>query len=156
MKATAAFLGLSALAGAADFPAVRLTRLWDGVDKPTHIAHAGDGSGRLFVTEQPGRIRVIRDGVLAQRPFLNICERVSLEGERGLLSVAFPPGFAGKRYFYVNYTDLEGHTIIARFRVTEDPDVADPESETILLRIEQPFANHNGGQIAFHPVDGRL
>lgn len=136
-------------------PQIALTKAVSGLTQPVHITHAGDGSGRLFVVEQNGRIRIFRDGLLLAAPFLDITGRVSCCGERGLLSVAFPAGFATKRYFYVNYTDLSGDTVVARYRVTANQDVADPGSEESLLRVTQPFANHNGGLILFGP-DGFL
>src|SRR4030095_15339060 len=107
------------------------------------------------VVEQEGRIRIVKSQTLLSTPFLDISARVSCCGERGLLSVAFPPNYANKGHFYVNYTNNDGNTVIARYRVTSDPDVANLNSEEILLTIEQPFANHNGGQIAFGP-DGYL
>lgn len=136
-------------------PDIALTRYVSGFDKPTHITNAGDGSQRLFVVEQEGLIRIVKNKTRLSKPFLDISDRVSCCGERGLLSVAFPPGYANKGYFYVNYTNNDGNTVIARYRVTSDPDVANPNSETIILTIDQPFANHNGGQIAFGP-DGFL
>ncbi|MFO0752194.1 MAG: PQQ-dependent sugar dehydrogenase [Thermodesulfovibrionales bacterium] len=126
-----------------------------GLEAPTHLSAAGDGSGRLFVTEQRGRIKIIKDADLLKTPFLDISSKVSCCGERGLLSVAFPPGYAAKRYFYVNYTDKSGDTVIARYRTSSDPDAADPKSEQVLLTIRQPYANHNGGLLAFGP-DGYL
>ncbi len=125
------------------------------VEKPTHITHAGDGSGRLFITEQEGRIVIVRDGARLKESFLDIRKRVGCCGERGLLSAAFPPGYREKRRFYVNYTDKSGDTVVARFHATVDPDRADASSEEVILRVEQPFANHNGGQLAFGP-DGYL
>ena len=116
-----------------------------------HVAHAGDGTGRIFVVEQGGRIRIIRNGVLEATSFLDIAGRVSCCGERGLLSVAFPPGYAAKGHFYVNYTDRAGNTVVARYRLTSNPDIADPGSEQIVLTVPQPYANHNGGQLAFGP-----
>ena len=126
------------------------------LDQPVHIAHAGDGSGRLFIVEQPGRIRVLKDGALLETPFLDIIDRVSCCVERGLLGVAFPPGYAEKGYFYVNYTNSDGNTRVSRFRVTENLNIADPVSEEILPEVDQPRTNHNGGQIAFGPMDGYL
>lgn len=126
-----------------------------GLDLPVHVAHAGDGSGRLFVVEQRGRIRLVKNGALRPTPFLDITARIGCCGERGLLSVAFPPGYAAKGHFYVNYTDRAGTTVIARYRASADPDLADPGSEQIVLTVAQPFANHNGGQLAFGP-DGYL
>ena len=138
----------------AQWPAIQVQRLFTGVTQPTHVAAVPDGGGRLWVVEQAGRIRVARNGALAAAPVLDITSRVSCCGERGLLSVAFPPGFAAKRYFYVNYTNRAGNTVIARYRLTAD-DVADPASETVVLGVDQPFPNHNGGQLAFGP-DGFL
>lgn len=123
--------------------------------QPVHIAHAGDGSQRLFIVEQPGRIRIFEDGVLLEASFLDIVDRVSCCGERGLLSVAFPPEYTQAGHFYVNYTNLLGSTHISRFQVTANPNLADPASEEVLLVVEQPYANHNGGQLAFGP-DGYL
>jgi hypothetical protein len=124
---------------------------------PTVITHAGDGSGRLFVVEQAGRIRVVRSGgTLLPLPFLDISGRIVSGGERGLLGLAFPPGYSGKGYFYVNYTRAaDGATVVSRFIVSADPDLAVAASEEVLLIVAQPFANHNGGQIAFGP-DGLL
>ena len=133
------------------WPDIALRLGFSGLRQPTHITHAGDDSNRLFVTEQRGRILIVKKGQISTRPFLDITDRVSCCGERGLLSVVFPPGYAGKNYFYVNYTDGSGDTVVARYRITRDPDVADPKSEEIILLVKQPYANHNGGQLAFGP-----
>ncbi len=131
-------------------PQLRLTRAFAGFTMPVHIANARDGSGRLFIVEQPGRISVAGGG-----PFLDIADRVGCCGERGLLSVAFPPGFAQKRYFYVYYTDRSGDVTISRFRLNA-ANTGDPASETVLLKIDhRQFSNHNGGQLLFGP-DGYL
>ncbi|NLG48885.1 MAG: PQQ-dependent sugar dehydrogenase [Chloroflexi bacterium] len=137
------------------WPNVAMTAHVSGLMSPAAIAHAGDGSGRLFVIEQPGRIRIVRDGVVLETPFLDITDRVSCCGERGLLSVAFPPEYAAKGHFYVYYTDLAGNSIVARYRLAEDADIADAASEEILITIEQPTAEYCGGQLAFGP-DGYL
>ncbi len=124
----------------------------------THLSAAPDGSGRLFVTEKQGRVRIIKEGQLLAEPFLDIRSRVdATASERGLLSIAFPPDYAQSNVFYVNYTakDGDGDTIIARYHVSDDPDLALAESEEIILRIDQPAANHNGGQLQFGP-DGYL
>ncbi len=127
-----------------------------GFSKPLDLTHAGDGSGRLFVVEQPGTIRVIQDANVLPEPFLDIRERVGdRANEQGLLGLAFHPRYAENGYFYVNYTDQNGNTVIARFQVTGDLNRADPGSETQLLRVTQPYANHNGGALAFGP-DGNL
>jgi glucose/arabinose dehydrogenase len=138
------------------WPSLLLTPYLTGLSAPVHITHAGDGTGRLFVVEQAGRIRLVKNDVVQPAPFLDISARVSCCGERGLLSVAFPPDYAGKGHFYVNYTDLSGNTVVARYRVTADPDVADPASEQVVLPVPQPYSNHNGGQLAFGPQDGYL
>ncbi len=139
----------------AAWPQITLTDEIGGLLQPVHITHAGDGSGRIFVVEQQGTIQIIRDGAKLAVPFLDITDRVRSGGERGLLSVAFPPDYASKGYFYIDYTDLDGNTVIARYRLSDNPDIADPASEEVLLFIEQPYANHNGGQLAFGP-DGYL
>ncbi len=128
-----------------------------GFRQPLFVTTAGDGSGRLFVVEQGGRIRIVRDGQVLPTPFLDISGRVTAGGERGLLGLAFPPGFgAGRTTFYVHYSDSDGNTTISEFRVILDtPDVADPASERILLTVRQPYANHNGGWIGFD-ADGML
>jgi glucose/arabinose dehydrogenase len=124
-----------------------------GLNNPVHVTNAGDR--RLFVVEQSGRIRIVENGQLLSTPFLDISSRISSGGEQGLLSVAFPPGYASKGHFYVNYTDTNGDTVIARYRLSANANQADPGSEEIVLKIPQPFDNHNGGQLAFGP-DGYL
>jgi uncharacterized protein (TIGR03437 family) len=134
---------------------IRTVQIASGVEAPTDIQNAGDGSGRLFFIQQNGVVRIFRNGALVAQPFLDIRDKTSSGGERGLLGLAFPAGFAQKQRFYVNYTDLNGDTVIAQYRVSANPNVADRASETVLLRIAQPFANHNGGQVRFGP-DGYL
>jgi glucose/arabinose dehydrogenase len=134
------------------WPQVSLTKVISGLSQPTHITHAGDGSGRLFVVERSGYIRIIKNGTLITTAFLNISSRIRDSGrEQGLLSVAFPPDYANKGYFYVNYTSTNGNgdTVVARYHITTNADLADPSTEEILLTVDQPFSNHNGGQLAF-------
>jgi glucose/arabinose dehydrogenase len=140
------------------WPQISLQAFASGFSSPVHVTHAGDGSGRLFVVEKEGRIRIVKNGVLSATPFLAIEDRVLSSGsEQGLLCVAFPPGYASKGYFYVNYTRLpDGATVVSRFRTSADPDLALPGSEEPILLVPQPFANHNGGQMAFGPKDGYL
>lgn len=126
-----------------------------GLNLPIGLAHAGDSSGRLFVLEQAGLIRIIQNGNLHPEPFLDISNLVSCCGERGLLGLAFHPNYPENGYFYVNYTNPNGDTVIARFTGSGDPNRALPESEIRLLQISQPYANHNGGVVAFGP-DGYL
>ena len=135
------------------WPQVSLSRVTGGFVLPVHVTHAGDGSDRIFVVEQGGRIRILDNGVALPSPFLDISSLVACCGEQGLLSVAFPPGFPAKQHFYVNYTRIaDGATVVARYRVSAaDTNTADPASEEVLLTIPQPFSNHNGGQLAFGP-----
>ena len=115
-----------------------------------------DGSGRQFVIEKIGRIRIIQDGQLQIQPFLDITDRVgSGSNEQGLLGLAFHPQYSENGWFFVNYTDTNGDTVIARFQVSDDASLADPNSEVELLGIGQPYPNHNGGVLAFGP-DGYL
>jgi glucose/arabinose dehydrogenase len=127
-----------------------------GFNQPTHVATAGDGSGRLFVTERAGVIRIVRNGVVLPTPFLDITGRPGTQGSQGLLSVAFPPAYASRQHFYVNYV-ASNTVVVARYRLTADPNVADPNSEQVVLTIG-PFAtnsSHFGGELAFGP-DGYL
>jgi hypothetical protein len=127
-----------------------------GLTGPVEVTNAGDGSVRLFVVEQAGRIRIVRDGALVDRPFLDISGRIASGGERGLLGLAFHPDYPTDPRFFVDYTDRDGNTVVSSFRVSaSDPDVADPASESILLHVDQPFPNHNGGGTVFGP-DGML
>jgi len=140
-------------------PNISLVLTAGGFTRPLAIVHAGDGSGRLFVVEQGGSVKIIKNGTVLATPFLNISPLlISSAGEQGLLSIVFPPGYgAAKQYLYTNYTGTQGigDTVIARFQTTLDPDVADPASGQTLLTVVQPFTNHNGGQLAFGP-DGYL
>ncbi len=129
-----------------------------GLDEPDGMANAGDGSGRLFILEQPGVIRILQNGQLLPQPFLDLRSQVGTNGnERGLLGLAFHPGYKDGGYFYVDYTNLSGNIVIARYQVSSgDPNQADPASGKILLQIAHPsFPNHNGGNLVFGP-DGYL
>jgi glucose/arabinose dehydrogenase len=127
-----------------------------GFTQPVAIASAGDGSGRLFVVEQAGRIRIIRNGTLLAAPFLDISARVSCCGERGLLGLAFHPSYRSNGRFYVYYTDTGGSLVIAEYRRSSTNANRAASTERRLLRIPHPDqANHNGGQLAFGP-DGYL
>ena len=113
--------------------------------------------GRIFVVEQAGRIRVVRNGVLQMTPFLDISSRVLSGGERGLLSVAFHPQYATNHYFYVYFTtQTNGDIRIERFTTTANAEVADPNSSKLIITIpHSQFSNHNGGLVSFGP-DGML
>lgn len=132
--------------------AVRLEEVASGLENPLYLT-APVGDSRLFIIEQPGRIRVIENGNLLPTPFLDITDRISSGGERGLLSVAFHPDYASNGFFFVNYTDRNGDTRVERYSVSTDPNRADPASAKLILGVEQPFANHNGGLIVFGPDD---
>jgi len=149
-------------AAAQQLASFRLVTVADGFRRPLLVTHAGDGSGRLFVVEQGGVIRVIKDGAVLAEPFLDVSELVSRAArsndytERGLLGLAFHPDYAENGLFYINYTDANGNTVVARYSVSGDnPDRADPASALPLLYVPQPYSNHNGGHMEFGP-DGYL
>jgi glucose/arabinose dehydrogenase len=142
-------------------PAVQLTQLPGSLDSPLDVVNAGDGSGRLFVVEQTGHIRVFKNGAFLGTDFLDIHTVVNYDGgERGLLGAAFHPDYANNGYFFVYYTDLSSpvyNLTIARYHVSANPDVADPASALIILKIPHPVnTNHNGGNLMFGPVDHYL
>jgi glucose/arabinose dehydrogenase len=135
-------------------PALRLVEVASGLQSPVHLT-APASDARLFIVEQPGRIRIVENGQLLPTPFLDIAAKVSSGGERGLLSVAFHPRYAQNGFLYVNYTDRAGDTRIERYRVSANRNVADPASASLVLHVRQPYGNHNGGLVAFGP-DGML
>ncbi len=138
-------------------PPYSVAEVATGLSFPVRVTHAGDGSGRIFVVELPGRIRIVREGAVDDIPFLDISERVNCcEGERGMFGLAFPQSYPESGHFYVSYTNSQGATTISRFATTDDPNRADESSEETLLTIDQPHENHNGGHLAFGPQDGYL
>jgi len=156
LKRAAIVLAAASILAAAP-PRISLEQIASGLARPVSVAHAGDGSGRLFIVEQRGAIRVFDGGQLLPTPFLAIQSLVRFGGERGLLGLAFDPSYATNGFFYVNYTRAsDAATTIARYQVSaNNPNIADPSSAVVLLNIQQPNSNHNGGQIAFGP-DGYL
>jgi glucose/arabinose dehydrogenase len=134
-----------------------LTPFATGLTSPVGVYNAGPGDDRLFVIELAGRVRIVQsNGTVMATPFLDISGRVASGGERGLLGLAFHPGYRSNGFFYVNYTNkINGATHISRFSVTGDANVADPSSELILFTVDQPFSNHNAGDIHLGP-DGLL
>ena len=144
-------IALAQLVFAQEIQTVQVT---SGITAPTDIQNAGDGSGRLFLVQQNGIVRILRDGTLAPQPFLDISGKTRAGGEQGLLGLAFPPGFAQKRRFYVNYTDLNGDTVIAQYRVSANPDAADAASEIVLLHIAAAVREPQRRPVALRP--GRL
>ena len=170
-------MAVTGIAGAADStapppPAIALEPVVSsGLRHPVYVAHAGDGSGRLFVVEQPGRIRVVQpvaslgfaerraprgeQGRLLEDPFLDITGRVRYGGEQGLLGLAFHPDYKKNGRLFVNYVrQSDGSTVIAEFRVSPDANVAETD-ERLLLTVAQPYPNHKGGMVEFGP-DGFL
>jgi glucose/arabinose dehydrogenase len=146
---------LMAATTAAAQDGLRLEPVIEGLERPVFITHAGDGSERLFVVEQAGRVLIVDHGALLEDPFLDIADDVRSGGERGLLGLAFHPEFADNGRYFVHYTRQDdGASVIAEFEVSRDPDRSRRNGRR-LLTVDQPFANHNGGMIAFGP-DGFL
>ena len=142
-------------------PQIDLEKIAEGFTQPLFLTTPGDGSGRLFVVEQNGKIKILKDGVVSETPFLDVSpDGLNLtrsSGEQGLLGLAFHPDYEINGYFYIDYTRrADGASVVSRFSVSEDPDLADSANEKIILGpVSQPFVNHNGGHIAFGP-DGYL
>ena len=137
--------------------AIKAVRVAQGLSSPVYVTAPRGDVSRVFVVEQTGRIRIIKWGSLLATPFLDISASISSGGERGLLSMAFHPNYASNGRFFVYYTgtDPVGDIVVAEYRVSANPDLADPTETAILHVTHQPFANHNGGQLAFGP-DGDL
>ncbi len=134
---------------------LRLETVATDLDRPLHLT-APPGDPRLFVVEKSGRIKILKGGASAPVVFLDLHDSVSTGSEQGLLSMAFHPQYASNGFFYVDYTDRDGDTRVVRYRVSAtDPDRADPGSAKLILFVEQPFANHNGGLLLFGR-DGKL
>lgn len=125
-----------------------------GLDAPLGFVHAGDGSARMFIVEQGGVIKVFDDGRVLPEPFLDLTDVTEGGGEQGLLGLAFHPEYDSAGRFFVNYTDLNGDTVVAEYR-RDSPTQADPSSGRTLLTVDQPYSNHNGGHLDFGP-DGYL
>lgn len=140
-------------------PAVELVKIADGFIDPVNVACPRDGSGRIMVIERQGTVRLIKDGELQKRPFLDISDTVvSSFLEQGLYDLEFHPKFAENGKFYVHYSDMwfNGDSFIVEYKVdAKKPDRADPETARVIMQIEQPYCNHNGGEIVFGP-DGYL
>ena len=134
---------------------VEVDRVATGLDSPVYLT-APLGDPRLFVVESGGLIRIVDDGTVLSVPFLDLSSDVSDAPEGGLLGLAFDPGYAQNGTFYVYRTDAGGVSVLSRFRVSDDPDVADATSEEVILSVDQPYDGQNGGSIAFGPVDGFL
>jgi len=138
------------------FPALRLTPIASGLDRPLFVGSAPDGSPRLYVVEQTGGIKIVAAGAVRTAPFLDLSGVVSCCGERGLLGLAFHPDYAANGRFFVNYTNRDGNSVVEEYaRSSGDPTIAEPRPVRTFFTVEQPFANHNGGMLAFGP-DGLL
>ena len=148
-------VGASASASHQQAAAFHFKLVRSGFDSPLHVAAAKGQPNKLYVVEQAGVIRVLVSGKLQARPFLDIRSRVTSGGEQGLLSVAFHPKFAKNRLFYVDYTDTNGDTRVVQFRANKAGTAAPASTARQLLFVDQPYPNHNGGQLAFGP-DGLL
>jgi glucose/arabinose dehydrogenase len=139
--------------------AIELVKVADGFVDPINVASPPDGTGRLFVVERPGRIMIVEDGKVQKEPFLDIKGNVlSAFLEQGLYDMVFHPNFKENGLFYIHYAELlrNGDSLIVQYQVSKDnPNKADPESAKAILHVEQPYANHNGGELAFGP-DGYL
>jgi glucose/arabinose dehydrogenase len=135
---------------------IALTPVASGLARPVFITSANDGTGRMFIVEQGGKILVLKNGNVLSTPLLNITGSVSKGGEQGLLGLAVHPSYATNRKFYVNYTSLHGNTIIREYKTSvANPDVVEAGSGRTVLVVYQPYDNHNGGMLAFGP-DGYL
>ena len=144
--------------GSPSFPPIQLTLLAGGLTQPVGLTHAGDGSGRLFIIEQPGRIRIVKNGRVQPTAFLDLSRTVTAGGERGLLGMAFHPKFSTNGRFFVNYTrrtDGGLQTFISEFHTDPTSDRAAWAGERVVMTVAQPYDNHNGGHLAFGP-DGYL
>jgi glucose/arabinose dehydrogenase len=131
-------------------PELRLVRVASGMDGALLVTAPPGDAGRLFVVQQGGQIRIIEKGRVVQAPFLDVRDRISTDGaERGLLGMAFHPRYRANGRFFVNYTDRAGNTQVVEYRVSGRRNRANPRPVRTVISIEQPFANHNGGHLAF-------
>ena len=135
-------------------PAIRMTPVATGLSAPLGLV-AAPGTNSLFVVQQGGKIRILSGKTLRSQPFLDVGGRITSGGEQGLLGLAFHPAYAANGRFFVNYTDKAGDTNIVEFRRSSNPNVANAGSARVLLKVDQPFSNHNGGDLKFGP-DGKL
>jgi glucose/arabinose dehydrogenase len=147
--------GSHALAGGTPLTTVRVA---NGLSKPLFAGAPPGDLQRVFIEEQTGRIKILKGGAVLSTPFLDIHTKITTAGnEQGLLGLAFHPNYAQNGFFYVNYTRAgDGATVVERYHVSADPDVADPTSAFVIITIAQPFENHNGGMLGFGPNDGYL
>ena len=139
-----------AAAPAAVATGIALSLVASGLSNPVFVTESPDSSGRLFIVEKTGRIRILAGGSVLATPFFDIHTSVSQGTEQGLLGLAFHPAFATNRKFYVNYTNLSGTSVVSEYRAsTTNPNVVDKSTGRVILSVKQPYANHNGGNLAF-------
>jgi glucose/arabinose dehydrogenase len=149
-------LGVLAPSVAAAAPRIGFKYVASGLNQPVFLTGAGDGTNRLFIVEQIGRIKIWQNGVLLATPFLDIRTLVSCCGEQGLLGLAFHPSYKTNGKLYVNYTDVNGDTVVAEYRRSStNANRVSTSTRRVILRIDQPYANHNGGMLVFG-ADGAL
>jgi glucose/arabinose dehydrogenase len=131
----------------------------NGFTKPVYVCQPPGDNDRLFVLEQKGIIKIIKNGKTVRKPYADLRNKVhnpiTPGDERGLLGLAFHANYQNNGFVYINYSDKNDHTIVSRFRVASDPDRLDTKSEKVLIKLKQPFSNHNGGHMEFGP-DGYL
>jgi glucose/arabinose dehydrogenase len=143
-------------AGAPTDARIRLVLRASGLSEPVFVTSAHDGTGRMFIVEQTGRIRIYKSGAILSTPFLSIGAQVSKGNEQGLLGLAFHPNFKTNRKLYVNFTDVNGNTVVREYRASSsNKNVVATSTARTILKVSQPYANHNGGMLAFGP-DGYL
>jgi len=137
---------------------LKTEKIVTGLDKPLYLCSPPNDSDRIFILEQwTGQILIYKNDSLYTRPFLDIGDQIITGSERGLLGLVFHPNYSQNGYFYINYTRSgDGTTVIARYTVSSDPDSADAGSESVIMTVDQPYANHNAGMLAFGPNDGYL
>ena len=137
--------------------AIKTVRVASGFSSPLYLTSPPGDLQRQFVVEQnSAQIKIIKNGVVLPTPFIDLNSKAGSGGEQGLLGLAFHPDYATNGFFFVNYTNNSGDTVLARYTVSGNPDIANPNSELIFTTIDQPFGNHNGGMLAFSPNDGFL
>lgn len=135
--------------------AIKTQLVANGLSHPLFVVAPRGDVSRIFIVEKTGRVRIVKWGTLLPTPFLDLSAKVSTGSEQGLLGLAFHPGYASNGRFFVDYTDPAGNTVVSQFRVSATADVADALSESVILQVTQPYANHNGGDVVFGP-DGYL
>jgi glucose/arabinose dehydrogenase len=147
--------GLLAVAASADLPSLSAELVASGFSEPVFVT-APDDDPRLFVVERAGNVKIVKDGAVLPVAFLDITSLVSTVSAYGFFGLAFAPDYETSGFFYVYYMNPADESIIARYSVSANPDIADAGSGETVFAIAQPGTDHNGGMIDFSPVDGYL